>query len=264
MEHSAPVAVMFQMQANVGADAPLQVVTNVCGDVDSIANGAFELASHIAVGEADDYLADLVRERGPSALLELARRRELPEATDADAQDLERLWLELQEFGYLRYPRSGLAMLLLDPRLRFQPWTRLVNQIRAIEVSLRIPTEPYRLHSLRYENPFVAEVLAATGAAALGLTALAAMIRDWRARRRRENARADAEERIQRAVASDMEDQVWARSQMRRILLDRVARDNLPVSPDAIDSILSNGLVQAADRLAERDFEMQRIERDRQ
>lgn len=82
---------------------------------------------------------------------------------------------------------------------------------------------------LTYENPI--EVVVAVGAVVLAVLRL---VRDWPARRR-----------INRARASDYEDQVAARKQVRRILVDGIASGQYSLRPKDIDNLLTKDAVDA-------------------
>lgn len=174
--------------------------------------------------------------------MQAARRRELPAIFGREARDIE----ELEQWLFFP-PRSqhsqALVLSLLGPGRGYLPWTRVLDQLRVSEVSRRLPDEPYRFRNLRYGNPFDAELLAAACAVATGLSFLLVVIRDWGARRRRGNA-----------AAADAQDQAWARAQMRRLVLDRIARGELPVRPEVVADLLSGDFVDAADRLSEREL----------
>jgi len=255
MESSSAVADMFRVQVEVGADASMHRVTSICTDFEMVVQSAQDLAGYIAVYEADVYISGQMMRGGPEALIRLARQRGLSSALSDEFPDLGAIEPEYLDFGVIP-PRGRRALWLSLLEVwgygLGAPWARLVGQLHADEVSRRLPDEPFRLRSLTYRNPITLEIIATAGAAATGLAVLMRVIRDWRPRRRRENARADAEERIQRAAAADAEDQAWARARLRRLLLERVAGGELPISPDAIDGVVSDALARSAERLFER------------
>ncbi|MER7151400.1 hypothetical protein [Streptomyces lydicus] len=245
------MAEVFRLEFEVGAAAPVSLVAGAVADLGAITQGAHELAVHVSEAEADLDMMNFLREGGVRGLVQEARRRELPGIFGREERDLELLEQELEEWLFFP-PRSrrsqALVLSLLSPGRGYLPWTRLVDQLRASEVSRHLPDQPYRYRSLKYGNPFDAEILAASGAAATGLAFLLTVIRDWGSRRRRGNA-----------AAADAEDQAWARAQMRRLVLDRIARGELPVGPEMVASLLSDDFVDAADRLSRRELEVMRL-----
>jgi hypothetical protein len=264
----------FVLFVDVGPNAPLGAVAGVVADVHIVAVAASELAVHEAETEAAGYVRRLIR-NGPGALLREAQLRELPAAFGRDADllhRLERYWpdgdpLWLEEL-LLRTPEVPPRYLrgLLAWSAYGAPWSNdpssseVVRQLVAHETRSRLLDVPYRLRSLRYENPCTAEILAAGGAATAALTALLVVVRDWGPRRRRETARADAEERIQAAAARDAEDEAWARAEARRLLLGAIQRGELHVTPDVLGNLLTSNVVAAIGRLADRELATQRIE----
>lgn len=84
MQRSLAVADVFHMKIQLGSRAPVPLVARLVADLNVVTQGAFEVATHVAESEADAHMAGLVREGGVTALMEEARRRELPLASDEE------------------------------------------------------------------------------------------------------------------------------------------------------------------------------------
>lgn len=255
---------LFTVALEVGPDAELDSVAIVLHDLSIVAGAALQCAGLEAESQARRYLYDEIDRGGVERLIGLARQREIPAASDVgpDLFELEELW----RYGPIPFGRRGrgwLASWLLAGNLRSSigpaPASDLIAALVAAETARRLPDDRYRLRSFRYSNPATAEILASTGVAATGLAYLLTVIRSWSSRRRRDNARASAEQRIQRAHAADTESLVATKVELRRIMLERLARGEVSLDSAAIDTLLTADLVGAADRLADRDPQFQRL-----
>ena len=82
---------------------------------------------------------------------------------------------------------------------------------------------------LSYENPV--EVVVVVGALVLAVLRL---VRDWPERRR-----------LNRARVGDYENQVETRKQVRKLLVDRLASGQYPLSPEHVDDLLTKDAVDA-------------------
>ena len=96
-----------------------------------------------------------------------------------------------------------------------------------------------------------AELIADAGASAAALGFLLRVIVSLGPRRRRDNARADAEERIQQAQARDAEDLVDRRIELRGIIMQRIRSGEIDLRPEDISESLLDKIAGAADRLAD-------------
>jgi hypothetical protein len=240
------MAEVFTVTLEVGPRAPVPVVAGLVGDLNVVAQGALEVATHVAEAEANAHMMRLVREGGVGALLEEARRRELSLAVEG--RDLELLERDLEEWLYFpRVRRSrSLYWLLLASSQRYDPMSGILGQLRSGEMARRLPDVPYRFGSIRYSNPFVVEIVTALGGAA-GLAAILAIIRDWGPRRRR-----------QQLENEDLKDANWFKSQLRRAYLEAVERGEAPpLAPGDLEKLSSADLALAVDRLANRELEVQ-------
>ncbi|WP_406834834.1 hypothetical protein ACICHK_00215 [Streptomyces sp. AHU1] len=215
------MAEVFTVKLEVGSRAPVHVVAGLVADFNVVTQGALEVATHVAEAEADAHMVRLVREGGVTALVQEARRRELPVAVQAEGRDLELLEHDLQEWLYGPPDRGSRSLywLLLGPSQRYDPLPSLVGQLRSGEMARRIPDVPYRFGSIRYSNPFVVEIITALGGAA-GLAAILGIIRDWSPRRRR-----------QQLENEDLQDANWFKAQLRRAYLKAVERGEAPPLP---------------------------------
>jgi hypothetical protein len=257
------------VRCQVGPDAPLALVANLVEALQTVSSAALVLGSHQAKVDADRAIGSILREGGPPALLEHARSRELPAAVDQqlrwdDFLD-DRFWMDPDYFS--RWPGKIppraraflLSGLLGSGTVGLTPFGRLLLQCQADEFANRLPAEPIRLRSLRYANPLEGELLVQAGVAMTGLAVLLGIVRDWATRRRREAARAGAEERIQAAAAADVEDQVETRAALRQLALLRVARGEIDLPEDVLRAVLTDGVAAAIDRLAERDLAWEKM-----
>lgn len=218
---SLAVAEVFTVKLEVGSRAPVPVVAGLVADLNVVAQGALEVATHVAEAEADAHMARLVREGGVTALVEEARRRELPLAVEEEGRDLELLERDLEEWLYFPPGRRSRSLywLLLGPSQRYDPLSSLMGQLRSGEMARRLPDVPYRFGSIRYSNPFVVEIITALGGAA-GPAASLGIIRDWGPRRRRQQLEND-----------DLQDANWFKAQLRRAYLKAVERGEAPPLP---------------------------------
>ncbi len=270
MPYSPAVADLFTITSDLGPNAPLAAVAQVVADIQAVGQGATELAVRQADGATDAYIRSLLRRGGLRRVLDEARRRELPGTFGVEGERLDRLAERSYGYDFLLdelpfspdLPRSrrrdALVLELLTSSLGGGPVANLLQQLRADYTVTQLPESPLRVRSLQYTNPFDAEILAYGAASVTALGFLLGVIRDWAPRRRREQARAVAEERIQAAAAGDAEDQAWFRAQIRRQWLARNARGGLSISPEDFSAILSDGLMRSIERLAEREIEVQR------
>ncbi|MEU2740128.1 hypothetical protein ABZ656_33445 [Streptomyces sp. NPDC007095] len=240
------MADVFTVTLEVGSWAPVPVVAGLVADLNVVAQGALEVATHVAEAEADAYMLQLVREGGVTALVEEARRRELPLALEG--RDLELLERDLEEWLYFPPGRRShsLYWLLLGSSQRYDPLSRLTGQLRSGEMVRRLPDVPYRFGSITYSNPFVVEIITALGGVA-GLSAILGIIRDWGPRRRR-----------QQLENEDLRDANWFKSELRRAYLKAAEQGEAPsLPPDDLERLSSADLALAVDRLANRELEVQ-------
>lgn len=236
---------IVEFSCELGPDAPLAAIVDVVGALGTAINAALALAAHQAAVDADRAIGSILRNQGPRGLLDHARTRELPAALVPDEywEDLPSgpLWYEY--YGLLNVGLVGLS-----------PFDQLVLQCQADELAQRTPVEPIRLRSLDYENPLHGELLVQAGVAFTGVAFVLGLTRDWSSRRRREAARARAEEQIQAANAADVQDQVRVRAELRQLALARIARGELDLPEDLLREVLTDGVAAAIDRLAEREL----------
>lgn len=261
----------IRISCDLGAEAAVGTLATLVSALGVVSDAAMELGFHQAQAEADQAIGELLRRGGPRAVLDRARSREVPSASSdrIDPMELEVL-ADLDEFWWWdpEYARSRLSKLgprryarLVTSRLAGfdvpgqSPWEQVLRELRLTEAAALAPADTVRFGHFRYENPVDGQLLVDAGVALAGLGFLLGVMRDWSSRRRRESTRADAEERIQSSLADDMEDQVLVRRMVRRVALARLARGEPDLSSDTLDGILSDNVVAAIDRLAERDLQ---------
>ncbi|MEU1455460.1 hypothetical protein [Streptomyces avermitilis] len=245
------MAEVYAFTLQVGRNAPVSLVASLVDDIEAVTESAARLATHVARGEADNRVMNILRKGGIRSLVAEARRRELPGIFDRESRDLEEVERALEE--WLHFPMGrraeGFLLALMTPGRSYLPWSRLLDQLRAEEMSRLLPEDPYRFRSVRYGNPLGAEILVEAGAAATALAALLAVIRDWGPRRRQQNA-----------IADDMEDLVRCKAKLRRMVLAKIASGELPISYDEVDDVISGRLAGAIDRLSDRQPEIEQAE----
>jgi hypothetical protein len=269
---------LFRVRVDLGREVPMSVLTTAIDDLDRIAGAGMRLAVSSAESEARQYLSDLVADEGLRALAFQVRRRELPlvERFERDIEYLEQLSEEfdlwVREVGPLfplrRWPRRYNAALLSGAfapgwaarSWSDSPWEQMIRQLVAAETGDRIPRRGYRVRSFHYNNPAVAELVAEVGAAAAALGYLLRVITTLGPRRRREQARASAEEQIQAANARDVEDLVDRRIELRRLLLDGLRSGGIQLRPEDINDAFLDEITGAADRLADGELTYEREE----
>lgn len=250
------MAEVHGLTLEVGRMATVGLVSSLVSDIDVVAQSALELATHVARSEADGQMMAIMRAGGVRGLVDEARSRELPGSDESLYRDFEELERDLHALRRYLLPtpkRPQTESLLISSMALWSgsalSWSRLIDRFRADEMSRRLPREPYRFRSISYQNPLAVEIITAIGASAASLSILLKIIRDWEPRRR-----------LQNAIAEDREDQVKCRIKLRQILLAKVASGELPISPDAVDGLVSGRLPAAIDRLSDHEPEVRESE----
>jgi hypothetical protein len=264
---------LFTIRFDVGPDAPVAAVAEAISDLRDVTGAATGLAVTAAGAEARRALSDLIDSEGARALASRYRRHELPDAErfDMEVDRLEQLTDELDYFWREVGPlppslrratkRSRYARWLAEAYAA-DPWSRTLDanlqtmfaRLVAAETAIRLPRGGCRMRSLRYSNPAVTEIVTDAGVLAAAVTFVLGSIVTLGSRYRRERARADAEERIQEANARDVEDLAARRIELRRILIDRIARGDIDLRPEDVTDALLDQIEGAADRLADREL----------
>jgi hypothetical protein len=85
------------------------------------------------------------------------------------------------------------------------------------------------------------EIILAVGGTLAALTPLLRVIRDWAPARRQATA-----------VALDAENCNQFRAHLRKLLYEQIGTGNLSLSPDVVDTLISDPRIDALDRLAAR------------
>ncbi|MEO7024423.1 MAG: hypothetical protein ABI130_09395 [Leifsonia sp.] len=108
--------------------------------------------------------------------------------------------------------------------------------VREIEANARITVQ-----SLHYENPLEL-VIFASGAIVIYVLR---MIRDWPARRRNNNL-----------AATEYENGVIFRQKLRDRILDAIDKRELPISPELVESLLTDDVANAISAVADADLQV--------
>jgi hypothetical protein len=242
------VTELFTATFEVGGDASVGSLAEMFSDLQVVAQGGLDLTTSWAQADADGRISYLAGRGGLDGLRQQARLHNLPALEDAAELVNDAVyWPDIPPWRRERLDPYGLPWVSTAAAGAFGPeWARLLNQLREAEIAARLPDRPYRFRSVRYENPLIVEIISAAGGAA-GLGILLQIIRDWRPR-----------QRITRAVAADVEDQAWTRTQLRRILVEQAVRGDLALTPEIANSLMSDSLVDAVGRLSSRSRELER------
>jgi hypothetical protein len=112
-------------------------------------------------------------------------------------------------------------------------------EVRARGIAGLLPRRPYRFRSVRYGSPLVVEIISDAGFAAMALTFVLRLVRDWSSARRRSAA-----------AAQDAESQAFFRIELRRLMLEQLAEGGLALPPGAVEALVSGSMPDAVDRLA--------------
>jgi hypothetical protein len=243
------MAMKFTMKFEVGSQAPVPVVAGLVADLNVVTQSAYEVATHVAEAEADARLTQLVREGGVRALIDEALRRGFPVGfQEGDTEFLER---DLGATLGLPVPpgRRPLYSFLVSSSLPYDPMSVLVGQLRSGELARRLPYVPYRFGHLEYRNPLIVEIAAEVGAAATGLAALLAIVRDWGPRRSRQQLENDR----QQLENEELRNANAFKSRLRGAYVRAVERGVAPpLGPGDLDALGSADLALAVDGLAHR------------
>jgi hypothetical protein len=235
---------LFHAAFDVGGNASVGSLASIFTDLNTATQGAFVLATRAAEAQAERNLVSLALAGTTARLVD----RKLVEGierlgggvywhTQEATDEAQRSWYEI--WKDVRERLSWLLPFLLSSNSGAEPWANLAEELRSREIAAMLPRQPYRLRSVRYENPLILEILSEGGFATLALSALLRLIRDWGSRRRLEDAR-----------ASDAEDRLWFRTQLRTIAVQQLARGELRLTPEIIRDLLSDDLVNAVGELS--------------
>jgi hypothetical protein len=229
---------LFRLAFNVGGDVPVETLMGIFADFGQLAQAGVDLSAHEALAEANARLWTLARRPGRSLLSPL--RDEAQEYGLPIPDEVFNFALYSDEI----YPPFDPARLVAS----WPPsWARFLEQLRALMAAELMPAEPYRFRRVGYENPLVLEVISEGGTAAAALGYLLTVIRDWGPRRQAARAR-----------AVDAEDRARVRAELRRFALESFARGDLALTSDVVAGLLSDGLVDAVERLGARGPEVER------
>jgi hypothetical protein len=257
------MAELFTVRLDLGPEVPIAELTSTASDLRVIHEASLQLATASAAISAQRYVSDLVGREGLQAAISRFRSRELrrQDTSEYDVSDLEQLAHDydrlLREFWpppFSRRYRGYTAALATSAWAggTGSPLETLLQQLVADETSRRLPTRGARVRSFTYANPAATELILDSGAASVAFGYLLTVLVTLGPRRRREVARADTEERIQEANARNAEDRTDRAIELRRIMIDRIARGDLPLTPDQVTDALITDIAGAADRLADR------------
>ena len=272
------IAELFNLSYDVGPGAHPRVIARLIGDYAVLTDTAVHLAELDSLRSAERYVADRFFNEGPRGLRSMAQEREISYGGLGDLRRekfefLDEEWeLLYREFGFGKFgPTSGRRAVR---RLLYgdvagpssiqggfdSPWNELINRLVADEATRQLPSTDFAVRRLLYENPSVTEIVAASGAAAAGFSLPLNTIVTLGARRRSANARANSDERIRQAAAHDFEDQVAVRIELRRLLMEQVARGDLLLRPADISEDFINKMLESIDRLSRGELHYERSE----
>jgi hypothetical protein len=282
------VPTLFTLRIEIGENVPVSLFAEATSDLSVIATAAMDLAAASADEGARRFVADLVARSGPRGLMSELRERQLP-SPEVSEEDLIIFDRWDRELGYVlgmpRVPRSmryaalfGLGA--IGPSYIDGWWDSARRQLVAAETAARLPSRPYRIRSVTYASPIIANILSEVGAATHGLTELLKAIVTLGSARRSASAQADADEaraRAEKAIAlqqeaharvdeararvmrRELDDIASCRTALRRSLLEQIGRGDIQVTVDVVDKLIP-GIAASAMRLADRGITIEQVE----
>ncbi|CAN5477985.1 hypothetical protein BH10ACT2_BH10ACT2_19680 [soil metagenome] len=261
---------LARITVDVGAGAVLEELIAVVEGLSLATLCAAELSASSASLEAEQYIANAFLQGGPQALVDLARSREIRGTENISVEELEILARDVEmffhEFPFRRSKRYGQSFvwaalagipslygggraLGTDPQ-----WQRLLRQLTAAETASRLPDPDMPVQSLIYGNPVTVEIII-DDRTVIALTALIYVIATLPSRLRERRSR----ERIIRAVARDVEDQVVSRIKTRRVILERISRGDLDVRLEDVDDDFVDRVIDAARKIGTSEISLERF-----
>lgn len=239
---NAAMAEQFTVRIDVGPDASMASIVSSLEGLQILIDAAADLAWAVAESAARHRIERDVDAKGWSALL----NPNLLRLTDPEVR------------SHVDGTVSLISDLVPEPSpLTWRPWLwapgtpweALTATLTSALAAEQGPGEVPRVRSLSYSNPITAELVYATSVAPVALGYLLYVVTSLGPRRR-----------IQAAAASDFEDQVAARREIRRRLLEGIAAGQIELRPDDVTDVLVGEVSRAADRLADRELSFDRIE----
>ncbi len=233
----------FRIVFDVGGDVSVGTLAGIFADFDVVTQAALGLAARAAEAAADERLALLVQDGGLPSLLEEARRRELSASFNEGDLELPETGPEDRVAVSGRPSRPvGPGQIQLKPDRADGPWARLAVQLRSSVVDDLLPARPYRFSYVHYETPLVLDIVSSTGIAARPLKVLLWLVRDLGPHRR-----------ITQVSRVDVTDGAFSRMQLRALAVRRLCEAVPVLGSDVVRDLLSDGRVDAVERLAARE-----------
>jgi hypothetical protein len=263
------------MSVNVGADTHPRVIARLLDDYSALTDGAVHLAEANARHRAERRVSDAYYSAGLRGLRGLASEREI-DTRDLDLRDLDFADEEWEMFFH-DFWRGGKLPPSMSRRMARRwyaaslgqtegvaglgsPLAELTARLVASETARNSADNRFTLRRFTYENPSVAEIVAAGGAAAGGLGYLLRVLSTLGARHRDAADQERFNRRARRSAAYDFEHQVSSRAEARNIMLEQSARGELDVRPEDFTDGFLDPLVGAMDRLGQAELAHQRLQ----
>jgi hypothetical protein len=206
---------------DLGAGAPIEVIRQLIDDLDTVCQFGGELQYRTAIVDAAAAVLN-----DPERWI---RRR-----------DFEK---QAYRLGRFQFPRVAYAT-GMPPSALVQSGLVEVAIARYLEETQTADDSITTVHSIRYSNPI--EIVVGVGLIAY---LVLQVVRDWPARRR-----------LNAAVATDVENTVLARKELRDLLLRRIANGEIPVSLQQVDDLLTLDVARAMQALGDSRFSLRELE----
>jgi hypothetical protein len=206
---------------DLGADAPIEVIRQTIDDLDIVCQFGGELQYRTAIVDAAAAVLN-----DPERWI---RRRDF----EKQAYRLGRY-----QFPIVAYTTG------MPPNALVQSGLFEVAIARYLEETETTGDSITTVHSIRYSNPI--EIVVGIGLIAY---LVLQVVRDWPSRRR-----------LNAAVATDVENTVLARKELRDLLLRRIANGEIPVSLQQVDDLLTLDIARAMSALGDQQLDLRALE----
>lgn len=268
---------LFTIAVDVGPDTHPRVIARLLDDYSALTDGAVYLADADARHRAERRVSDAYYSAGLRGLRGLASHHDIPVTQDPDLRDLD-FGDEEWEMFFHDFWRGGKLPPSMSRRMARRWWyatglgqaegvaglvsplAELTARLVATETARNSADNRFTLRKFTYENPSVAEIVAAGGAAAGGLGYLLRVLSTLGARHRDASDQERFNRRVRRAAAYDFEHQVATRAEARNIMLEQLARGELDLRPEDFTDSFLDPLVGAMDRLGQAEVSYERVQ----